>query len=58
MKHLDTAKLKQVYIDDPDGWAMFDLRKIINDHYQDFVVKGKDIDNVLPFEPSKKRISE
>ena len=58
MKHLDTAKLKQVYFDDPDGWAMFDLRRIINDHYQDFVVKGKDIDNVLPFAPSKKRISE
>ncbi len=57
MKHLDTAKLKQVYIDDPDGWAMFDMRKIINDHYQNFVVKGQDIDNVLPFEPSKKRIS-
>lgn len=40
MKHLDTAKLKQVYIDDPDGWAMFDRRKQINNAYEKWVMKG------------------
>ena len=57
MKHLDTAKLKQVYIDDPDGRAMFDRRKMINDHYQKFAIKGQDLDNVVSLSGRKKRNS-
>ena len=57
MKHLDTAKLKQVYIDDPDGRAMFDRRKMINDHYQKFAIKGQDLDNVVSLSSRKKRVS-
>ena len=42
MKHLDTAKLKQVYIDDPDGWALFKRRKQIANAYEKWAIKGED----------------
>ena len=57
MKNLDTAKLKQVYIDDSDGRAMFDRRKMINDHYEKFAIKGQDLDNVVSLSGRKKRNS-
>jgi integrase len=41
MQHLDTSKLKQVYIDDPDGWAMFKRRKTIINAYEEFAMKGE-----------------
>jgi integrase len=44
MKHLDTAKLKQVYIDDPDGWAMFARRKTIINSYERWAMKGRQAD--------------
>lgn len=56
MKHLDTAKLKQVYIDDPEGWAMFDRRKMINDHYQKFAITGKAVNNVEELKDYKNKV--
>jgi integrase len=41
MQHLDSSKLKQVYIDDPDGWALFDRRKTIITAYENFAMKGE-----------------
>ena len=34
MKHLDTSRLKQVYIDDPGGKAMLKERRIILEKYE------------------------
>ena len=34
MKHLVTSKLKQVYIDDPDGKAMLKERRVILEKYE------------------------
>ena len=33
-KHLDTSRLKQVYIDDPGGKAMLKERRIILENYE------------------------
>ena len=44
MQHLDSSKLKQVYIDDPDGWALFDRRKTIINSYERWAIKGGQAD--------------
>jgi hypothetical protein len=49
MKHLNTSALKQVYIDDPDGWALFDARKRILNAYEELALQGdKGSGNVVP----------
>jgi hypothetical protein len=55
MKHLNTNALKQVYIDDPEGWALFDRRKQIIDAYEKWAMKG-DIgsDNVVDLQRGRK----
>ncbi len=55
MKHLNTNALKQVYIDDPEGWALFDRRKQIIDAYEKWAMKG-DIgsDNVVDLSRRRK----
>jgi len=34
MKHRDTSRVKQVYVDDPDGKAMLKERRIILKKYE------------------------